>query len=269
MKLSRDEAKLKYTILSFVFTLSIKTAAAPTELTYRILERQSQTLDNFVQGLEIFQEKLYLSSGGYGESSLRKYDVKSGELELEYKINSDIFAEGLTIFKNQLYLLSWRNKRAMIFDPRNFNLLSNFKIPGEGWGITHNETHLIYSDGTDQLRFINATSLKIDRILHVKDGKRRVKNLNELEYINNNIWANVWLSNRIIVIDPQSGKVIAFLDLNKIVREINSSSTSNVLNGIALDSNERHIWITGKRWPWRFKIEISEAIPTDMKNTLK
>ena len=106
-------------------------------------------------------------------------------------------------------------------------------------------------------------------ILHVKDGERRVKNLNELEYINNNIWANVWLSNRIIVIDPQSGIVIAFLDLSKIVREINSSSSSDVLNGIALDSNEKHIWITGKRWPWRFKIETSKAIPTEMKNALK
>ena len=269
MKSSRGEARLKYAILIFIFTLSIKTAAASAELTYRILERQSQTLNNFVQGLEIFQKKLYLSSGGYGESSLRRYDLKSGELELEHKINSDIFAEGLTIFKNQLYLLSWRNRQAMIFDPKNFNLLSNFKIPGEGWGITHDETHLIYSDGTDRLRFINPASLKIDRILHVRDGKRRVNNLNELEYINNSIWANVWLSNRIIVIDPQSGIVIAFLDLYKIVREINSSSSSDVLNGIALDSNEKHIWITGKRWPWRFKIETSEAIPTEMKNALK
>jgi glutaminyl-peptide cyclotransferase len=239
--------------------------AAPTELAYRILERQPQTTDNFVQGLEIFQKKLYLSSGGYGESVLRRYNLKTGELELEHSINPDLFAEGLTIFRNQLYLLCWRAKRAMIFDPTNLSLLSNFKIPGEGWGITHNETHLIYSDGTHRLRFINPTSHKIDRTLSVLEGGRKVQNLNELEYIHNRIWANIWLSNKIIVIDPMSGKVISFIDLTDLAKEINTNASSDVLNGIALDTDKKYIWLTGKRWPWRFKIELSEAMPPTPK----
>ncbi len=251
--------------MTIVLIISLDISAEVAELGYQILERQPQTLDNFVQGLEIFQEKVYLSSGGYGKSMLRRYDLRTGILELEHPIESKIFAEGLTIFKDELYLLSWRAKQVMIFDPRNFTRLSTFKISGEGWGITHNKTHLIYSDGSHRLRFFNPGSRRIERELSIQKGKRRVQNLNELEYIDNKIWANIWLSNRIIIIDPESGQVIAFLDFTDLAEEISTNSSADVLNGIALDSNKKHIWITGKRWPWRFKIEISPSSTTDIK----
>ena len=249
--------------------LSKTIAASITQIEYQVLERQVQTRDNFVQGLEIFNHKLYLSSGGYGKSILRKYDLESGNLELQRSIAPNYFAEGLTILNNRLYLLSWRARIAMIFDPENFNLLSSFRIPGDGWGMTNDGDQLIYSDGTHRLYFLDPMTLKITRTISVFENGRRTTNLNELEYINKKIWANIWLTNKIVVIDPETGYVSGFLDLTKLAKEVRANSNENVLNGIALDPNNEHIWITGKKWPLRFKIEISEVVSSSLKKPVK
>ena len=234
-------------------------ALATEHFGYRVTDRKPQSTDNYVQGLKIVDGNLYVSSGGYGNSHLRRYRFADGSLEQEYKLDRRIFAEGLTIFEDKLYQLTWHNRMVLVYDRDSFEPSEWFPIPGEGWGLTNNGAELIYSDGSDKLHFMSPTGRHITRSISVRENGKPVIRLNELEWIDGRIWANVWMTDRIVIIDPVNGEVTASVDLSGLQPLLKNRSPNDVLNGIARDPRDGSIWVTGKRWPWLYQIELVSA----------
>lgn len=228
--------------------------------TVRVLDQKPQPRENFVQGLEILDGYLYVSTGNYGMSHLLRYRFADGVLEAGKKLNAGIFAEGLTVFGDNIYQLSWQNKAMLVYRKSDLMFLHTLPIKGEGWGLTHNREELIYSDGSDNLYFISADTADITRTIAVTQEGRPVKRLNELEWIDDAIWANIWQSNRIVIIDPANGEVTASINLQGLLPPQDHRPNTDVLNGIARDPADGSIWVTGKRWPWIYQIELAPAI---------
>ena len=243
--------------LAYLFTLLLALPAAAIEqFDYRVLERKPQSRTNFVQGLEIHDGKLYLSSGLYGQSRLAVYDFDSGELLKQLKLPAQLFAEGLTLHGKRLYQLTWRSGMVLVYNSENLDFEHWFRIPGEGWGLTHNGQHLIYSDGSDKLHFIDPEKEQIIASLSVVEAGQPVSRLNELEWIEGRIWANIWQQDRIVIINPDTGEVEASINLVGLLPALERRRDTDVLNGIARDPADGSIWLTGKRWPWLYQIEL-------------
>jgi glutamine cyclotransferase len=209
----------------------------------------------FTQGLEYYRGYLYESTGIVGESSVRKVALDTGEVLKKVGLPSPYFGEGLTIFQGKIYQLTWLSKTGFVYDAQSFRQTGRFHYESEGWGLTHDENSLIMSDGTNQLHFLDPASFAITRTIEVYSDREAVANLNELEYINGEIFANVWHSPRIARIDPRSGQVRAWIDLSAIVAK-EQHGAEDVLNGIAYDKVKNRIFITGKRWPDILEIKL-------------
>ncbi len=251
-------------LLSLLITLPLP-ALCVEQYGYRVLEKKPQDRNNFVQGLEIHGGKLYVSSGNYGQSRLMRYDFGSGELELSKQLNPRLFAEGLTLFGDHIYQLTWRERMLLVFAKDSMKALEWFPIPGEGWGLTNNGEQLLYSDGSDRIHYLDAKTRTITHSIHVTENGRPVRKLNELEWIDGQIWANIWRSDRIVIIDPQNGEVKASIDLRDLLAPSDRRAGTDVLNGIARDPQDGGIWVTGKRWPWLYKIElVNKTRPTSV-----
>src|SRR5271170_3320623 len=209
----------------------------------------------FTQGLEYFDGFLYESTGETGQSSLRKVDLESGKVMQKTDLGPEYFGEGLTIFRGKIYQLTWLSKIGFIYDARTFRRVGEFHYESEGWGLTHDEASLILSDGSNKLQFIDPASFKTVRTLEVYAGNVAITNLNELEYINGVIFANVWHSPRIARIDPRSGQVLAWIDLAFVVAR-SKHEPEDVLNGIAYDAKRHRLFVTGKDWAEILEIKI-------------
>lgn len=243
-----------------ILLCSLSTAALAVEqLTVKVLGRKPQDPRHWVQGLEIHDGQMYLSAGRYGESKLLRYNFDSGEPDVGRSLNPRLFAEGLTVLDDRVYQLTWKAGAVLVFDQRDLQPLEHFRIPGEGWGLTNDGSQLIYSDGSAQLHYLSPQSRKITRSITVTENGRPVHKLNELEWIDGKVWANVWYSQRIVVIDPQSGEVNASIDLSGKLPSLQTQPRDHVLNGIARDSRDGSIWVTGKRWSWQYQIETVPA----------
>jgi glutamine cyclotransferase len=242
-------------LLSIATLLSLPTQAVE-QFGYKVLERKPQDRANYVQGLEIVDGDLYVSSGGYGKSRFRRYDFESGELRVDLPLDPRIFAEGLTVFGDNIYQLTWQNRVGLIYDRKTLVQKQLFRIPGQGWGLTHNGKELIYSDGSDRLFFLSPDTNRITRHLAVTENGNPVTQINELEWIDGAVWANVWKSDRIVIIDPDSGKVTGSIDLQGLNPPDQYTQVDDVLNGIARNPADGAIWVTGKRWPWLYRIEL-------------
>jgi len=211
----------------------------------------------FTQGLEYYRGFLYESTGLKGKSSLRKVDIDTGRVLQSVALPPEYFGEGVTIFQRKIYQLTWLSKTGFIYDLQSFQKTGEFHYESEGWGLTHNEHSLIMSDGTNQIQFIDPTTFQVERRLEVYAGREAVVNLNELEYINGQIYANVWHSPRIARIDPHTGQVLAWIDLEKIAAK-EQREPEGVLNGIAYDREGDRLFITGKDWADLLQIRIEE-----------
>jgi glutamine cyclotransferase len=227
---------------------------------YKVLDKMPQSRANYVQGLEIHDNQLYVSTGHYGQSYLHRYRLPDGLRLDSVKLHPRLFGEGVTVLDDRIYQLTWRSRRGAIYDRASLQQQAWFSIPGEGWGITNNGSELIYSDGSNLLHFLSPRTLQRKRSLAVTDNGKPLRRLNELEWIEGKIWANVWQTDRIVIIDPESGEVTASIDLTGLLPESERLPGSNprdeVLNGIARDPADGSIWVTGKRWPWLYKIEL-------------
>src|ERR1700687_6010921 len=208
----------------------------------------------FTQGLEYYGRYLYESTGRLGQSTLRKVDVETGKVIQKVGLPAKEFGEGLTIFHGKIYQLTWLSKRGFIYGLDTFRQVGEFHYEYEGWGLTHDETSLILSDGTNALRFIDPASFAVTKTIEVYAGDEAVANLNELEYIDGEIFSNVWHSSRIACIDPHSGKVLAWLDLTALAKK-EQQGEEDVLNGIAYDHEARRLFVTGKDWPEIIEIQ--------------
>jgi glutamine cyclotransferase len=209
----------------------------------------------FTQGLEYYAGYLYESTGIAGQSTLRKVALQTGEVIQKANLPSQYFGEGLTIFHGKIYQLTWLSKKGFIYDLRSFRQVGEFPYDSEGWGLTHDDKSLIMSDGTNKIRYIDPVSFGVTRTLEVYAGNEGVVNLNELEYVKGEIFANIWHSPRIARIDARSGQVLAWFDLTSIVaREPHSEEA--VLNGIAYDRIGDRLFVTGKNWSKLFEIKL-------------
>ncbi|HUE44519.1 MAG TPA: glutaminyl-peptide cyclotransferase [Candidatus Sulfotelmatobacter sp.] len=210
----------------------------------------------FTQGLEFFDGYLYESTGRQRQSTLRQVAVETGKVVKSVRLPDESFGEGLTIFRGKIYQLTWLDKTGFTYDLRTFRKLGRFPYNTEGWGLTHDDASLILSDGTNRLQYIDPTTFQVTKTLEVFAGAEAVTNLNELEFIRGEIWANVWHSDRIARIDPKSGQVTAWIDLTAIA-EKDSHEQEDVLNGIAWDSGRQRLFVTGKNWSKLYEIKVN------------
>jgi glutaminyl-peptide cyclotransferase len=212
----------------------------------------------FTQGLEYLDGTLYESTGRSGQSTLRQTALETGAVLRQSSLPPQYFGEGLTIFHGKIYQLTWLTKIGFIYDLGSFRKVGEFHYDTEGWGLTHDDASLILSDGTNKLQFIDSSSFKVTRALEVYAGEEAVTNLNELEYIHGEIFANVWHSPRIARIDPHSGQVAAWIDLTAVVQR-EKHEPEDVLNGIAYDAKGDRLFVTGKDWAEIFEIKIDSG----------
>lgn len=210
----------------------------------------------FTQGLEYHGGYLYESTGIVGKSSLRKVALASGQIIQKVSVQPPYFGEGLTIFHGKIYQLTWLAKTGFIYDVNSFRQTGTFHYDSEGWGLTHDDKSLILSDGTNKLHYLDPGSFAVTRSVEVYAGNEAVTNLNELEYIDNEIFANVWHAPRIARIDPVSGRVKAWIDLSEIVAK-EQREEEGVLNGIAYDKEKGRLFITGKNWSHVIEIKLA------------
>ena len=232
-----------------------KTEPSVPVLNIKILKTYPHDPHAFTQGLEYFDGFLYESTGETGQSSVRKVDLESGKVLQKVDLGREYFGEGLTIFRGKIYQLTWLSKIGFVYDMKTFRKLRDFHYYGEGWGLTHDGSNLILSDGTNVLRFLDPETLAVTRTLEVYAGKEAVTKLNELEYIGNDIYSNVWHENRIARIDPRTGQVRDWIDLSALAAQ-EQKEPEGVLNGIAFDAARRRFFVTGKNWAHLFEIQI-------------
>jgi glutamine cyclotransferase len=226
------------------------------QFTYRVIERLPQSRQHFVQGLQILDGYLYVSTGNYGMSRLLRYRFPSGELDVARKLHPRIFAEGVTALGDHVYQLTWRNRLMLVYDRGELTPQRSFRIPGEGWGMTTDGQHLIYSDGSDRLHFVTPATGRIEHSVSVTEAGSPLRRLNELEWVDGRVWSNIWQTDRVVIIDPASGEVTGSIDLGGLLPDKERQVGTDVLNGIALNPADGAIWVTGKRWPWMYRIEV-------------
>lgn len=240
-------------LLAVVLTACQKPAA----LGYKIVATRPHDPESYTQGLEFSGRRLFESGGGYGSSTVREVNPATGEVLRKRPMAKNIFAEGITLLHNELWILTWKENTAYVFEPDTFKFLRTHAYQGEGWGLTHDGTQLIMSDGSSKLKFIDPKDFSVKKTIEVKDGKQPVEQLNELEYVNGAIFANVYTTDRIARISPEDGRVTGWLDLSALRKQLPRPNRAEVLNGIAHDPATGRFLIAGKLWPTTFEIEIT------------
>lgn len=239
-------------------------AAAPPVIKAQVVKSYPHDRSSFCQGLVVHEGRLLEGTGQYRKSLLRLVDIDSGESVNEQKNADDVFGEGVTVWKDRVFQLTWRNGYMLVYDAKTLRASGYIRYRDidskltEGWGLTHDGHSLILSDGSADLRFINPETFKLERKLRVKSGLKSITYLNELEFVNGRIFANIWYEDRIACIDPTTGKVTEWIDLAHIrPREVRNDREA-VLNGIAWDEKAQRLFVTGKHWPTLFEIKLSE-----------
>ncbi|MDP2088867.1 MAG: glutaminyl-peptide cyclotransferase [Flavobacteriaceae bacterium] len=227
---------------------------------YEIINTYPHDKNSYTQGLEFYNGFLYESSGQYGKSSLRKVKLETGEVLQRINLDQKYFGEGLTIFNQKIYQLTWKEGVGFIYDLENFTLEKNFPYQKsvEGWGLTHDENHLIKTDGTERIWFLNPENQKEEYFIEAYTNKRKVEQLNELEYINGKIYANIYQQNSILIVDPKNGKVEGVANLNGLKNLVEQHADLDVLNGIAYDKKTDRLFVTGKNWSKLFEIKLKK-----------
>ena len=227
--------------------------------TYKIINTYPHDPEAFTQGLSFENGILYEGTGLRGESSIRKVDPKTGNILLAFKLPDKYYGEGITIYKDTIIQLTLDSEKGFIYNKNTLELLREFTYTGEGWGITHDESHIIMSDGSSTLRLLDPATLKETGHIEVQDNGTPLNMINELEYINGYIYANIWQTNRIAIIDTRTGKVSGWIDLTGLLDRQKYGNTPDVLNGIAYDEKTGHLLVTGKLWPVLFEIDFEPA----------
>ncbi|MFH2048306.1 MAG: glutaminyl-peptide cyclotransferase [bacterium] len=263
--------RLEIVILIFLsmFGCSNSTGTAKNDTvknyTYEIVNTYPHDPNAFTQGLIYYDNNFYEGTGLRGVSTLSYVDLETGTVLRQRNIGQasvgNYFGEGITIFNNIIYQLTYTSHIGFKYNKDTFDSLDQFTYSTQGWGLTHDGIHLIMSDGTDSILFINPANFSVIKVIHVSDSTGPVVRLNELEYINNQIYANVWQTNRIAIISPSDGRVTGWIDLTALVDMVDSLSVPyiDVLNGIAYDKDNDRLFVTGKYWPNLFEINLIEV----------
>jgi glutamine cyclotransferase len=251
-------SQLLLVALAMMLTACAKKQAVPEKLGFQIVSVIPHDPSAYTQGLQLANGRLLESTGQYGQSSVRQIDPKTGAVLKKRNLPIEVFGEGSTLHGNELWVLTWKEKTAYVLDPENFRTLRTHTYEGEGWGLTSDGKELIMSDGSSTLKFRSFKDLSVTRSLTVTEQGRELKRLNELEYIKGEIFANIYMTDRIAKIDPKSGEVTAWLDLSGLRNQLPSPNRAEALNGIAFDETTGHLLITGKYWPQMFEIKLGK-----------
>ncbi len=235
--------------------------ARPPEYTYRIIRTFPHDPAAFTQGLAYHDGFLYEGTGLKGRSSLRKVQLETGQVVQKVDLPPEFFGEGITLYKNEIVQLTWQSQTGFVYDLSDFRLLRRFSYPGEGWGLTKSANELFMSDGTSEIRILDGDTLTEKKRIKVRDGSALVDQLNELEYVNGEIFANIWQTDRIARISPRTGKVLGWIDLSGLLSPVYRLESGAVLNGIAYDPVKKRLFVTGKLWPSIFEIELISKRP--------
>ncbi len=226
------------------------------EYGYKVIRVYPHDHTAFTQGLEFRGGFLYEGTGLYGQSTLRKEDLQTGKVLQEIALPAQFFGEGITVLNQRIVQLTWQAHIGFVYDQTNFRMLKNFSYPGEGWGLANDGEQIYMSDGTAQIRCLDASTLQELRRITVHDGGKHIENLNELEWVRGELYANVWQTNRIVRIAPKDGTVLGWIDLSGLLTPEEQEGNVDVLNGIAYDSMGDRLFVTGKLWPKLFQIRV-------------
>lgn len=235
---------------------TLPSASRAPVYSYTVVRTFPHDRQAFTQGLVYEGGFLYESTGLFGSSSLRKVELETGQVLKKIDIESQFFAEGLALFGGRAIQLTWTTQVGFIYDQESFDRIGGFTYSGEGWGLTHDGSSLIMSNGTDEIRFLDPTNFQVRRTIKVTDHGVGIRRLNELEYIEGEIWANIWQTDRIARIEPASGRIAGWVDLTGILPAEDRFPPVDVLNGIAYDPEQKRIFVTGKLWPKLFEIKL-------------
>ena len=225
---------------------------------YKIVNTFPHNTESFTQGLTMDNGVLYESTGLNGRSAIKIVNLKTGEAIKSRKLPDKFFGEGMTIVDNKIYQLTWRSKKGFVYDKDSLEILRTFSYQTQGWGITYDGKYLILSDGSDILYFMDPKSFVVVGKLEVYDNNGKVGNLNELEYIDGEIYANIWGKDLIARINPQTGYVSSWINLEGLLSDEDKKKGVDVLNGIAFNPQNKTLLVTGKLWPKIFEIEITK-----------
>lgn len=224
---------------------------------FRVIATYPHDPGAFCQGLVYDGETLYEGTGVYGESSLRRVDLETGRVQQLVPLDAKYFGEGITLLGERIYQLTWRNRLGVIYSKADLTPMSSFRYAGEGWGLTTDGKRLILSDGTATLRFLNPQTFQVEKQLTVRTPTRLLDQLNELEFVDGEIYANIWYSDHIARISPETGRVLGWIDLSSLYPANQRPSKEHVLNGIAYDAQRKQLLVTGKNWPRLYRIELT------------
>lgn len=222
---------------------------------YSIVRTYPHDPKAFTQGLQYADGVLYEGTGEHGKSSIRKVKLETGAVLKKQDLAAEHFGEGITVFANELFQLTWQTHAAFVYDKNTFVEKKRFSYPGEGWGLTSDGTNLIMSDGSDQLRIIDPVTFTERRRILVTAAGVPIRQLNELEYVKGEVFANVWMTDYVARIAPDTGRVTGYVDLRGLLTPAERAKT-DVLNGIAYDSAGDRLFVTGKWWPKLFEIRL-------------
>jgi glutamine cyclotransferase len=234
-----------------------KPVATSPEYTYKVIHAFPHDPTAYTQGLFYYRGFLYEGTGLNGHSSLRKVKLETGEVVQHVDLAPEFFGEGVALLKNQILQLTWQSHVGFIYNLSDFRLVQQFSYEGEGWGLTSNGRDVFMSDGTAEIRVLDGRTFAEKRRLKVHDGDMPITQLNELEWVEGEIFANVWHTDRIARISPQSGKVVGWINLKGLLSPMYRRQPEAVLNGIAYDPRGKRLFVTGKLWPSIFEIQLA------------
>jgi len=239
-------------------TIYFMASKPPVVYNYEVVNEFPHDKKAFTQGFEYHNGFFYESTGQYGQSTLRKVEVKTGKILQKIDIDKQYFAEGMTIYKDKIYQLTWRKNKGFVYDLKTFKLEKtfNYSQSKEGWGLTHNNKNLIKTDGTERMWFLNLETLAEESYIETYTNNRKAENLNELEFVKGKIYANLWQKNSILIVDPKNGAIEGIVNLKGLQSKAGQKGDDNVLNGIAYDEENNRLFVTGKKWNKVFEIKI-------------
>jgi len=232
--------------------------AEPIHYSYQVVATYPHDRGAFTQGLVFLNNRLFESTGLNGESTLREDDLATGKVLRQISVPSQYFAEGLAIIGSKAYQLTWQDHKGFVYDLATFKLEREFSYTGEGWGLATDGKSLILSDGTSQIRFLDPATFAVQRTINVNLRGQPVTQLNELEYIKGEIYANVWQTNFVLRLDPATGNVLGVIDFTDLLAPSDYQAGTDVLNGIAYDAAHDRLFVTGKKWPKLFEVRLQQ-----------
>jgi glutamine cyclotransferase len=232
-------------------------ATSPRVQSFQVIKSFPHDAQAFTQGLFFYKQQLYESTGLWGQSSIRKVDLETGHVQRSTPLSPEYFGEGATFCSGSVYQITYKRGTAFVYDPDRLKKTGEHPYEGDGWGLTCDGKHLILSDGTDTLRFYEPKTFRVAKKLRVKWAGQPLEKINELEYINGEVWANIFMSEFLVRIDPTTGKAVGLIDLAGLMPR-KGRHTKAVLNGIAYEREGKRLFVTGKFWPKLFEIRVIE-----------